>query len=130
MPSKSVPGTPFGLNGAMGNGQRNGAPPNDGLNQAQRGYSNPDLARAFGKPQGYPQMEQPRVSGLVCVVVPLLMSSLTVGIPCTPCSTLVQVLCPTDQAVTLVIKLHHMTLTVSRTMVMDLEPCTLVDLWV
>ncbi|WWD18014.1 hypothetical protein CI109_102461 [Kwoniella shandongensis] len=50
MPSKSVPGTPFGFNG-MSSAQRAGAPEpvSEGLNHSQRGYSNPDLARAFGK---------------------------------------------------------------------------------
>ncbi len=49
MPSKSVPGTPFGLSsGGMGGVRRSGTSPNipEGLTQANRGYSNPDLARA------------------------------------------------------------------------------------
>jgi hypothetical protein len=55
MPSKSVPGTPFGLSsGGMGGVRRSGTSPNipEGLTQANRGYSNPDLARAFSKPPG------------------------------------------------------------------------------
>ena len=64
MPSKSVPGTPFGLSAGLGNTRRSGTSPNvgDGLNQNQRGFSNPDLARAFGKPQAAYPMDQPRVS--------------------------------------------------------------------
>lgn len=51
MPSKSVPGTPFGLGPSAASGmppKRSGASPGlDGFTQAQRGFSNPDLARAF-----------------------------------------------------------------------------------
>ncbi|OCF41394.1 pumilio-family RNA binding protein [Kwoniella heveanensis CBS 569] len=56
MPSKSVPATPFGFNSINGNGPKRAAGPgentSDGLNHSQRGYSNPDLARAFGKVGG------------------------------------------------------------------------------
>jgi hypothetical protein len=74
MPSKSVPGTPFGVvngNGNHNNGggmsglRRSGTSPklNDGLSQAQRGFSNPDLARSFGKAGGFSSInDQPRVS--------------------------------------------------------------------
>jgi len=66
VPSKSVPGTPFGLaaSGGMTQGRRSGTSPNiaDGLSQSQRGFSNPDLARNYGKQQGAYAMEQPRVS--------------------------------------------------------------------
>ncbi|ODN84336.1 hypothetical protein L202_00308 [Cryptococcus amylolentus CBS 6039] len=48
MPSKSVPGTPFGF-GSKAAGAGGARADHDGLSQAQRGYSNPDLARAFGK---------------------------------------------------------------------------------
>lgn len=53
MPSKSVPSTPFGLGPGAANipgPKRTGTSPlgNDGFTQAQRGFSNPDLARAFG----------------------------------------------------------------------------------
>ncbi|WWC86079.1 uncharacterized protein L201_000950 [Kwoniella dendrophila CBS 6074] len=55
MPSKSVPATPFGFNG-INNAKRAPGPQenagSEGLNQSQRGYSNPDLARAFGKVGG------------------------------------------------------------------------------
>ncbi|WVQ85355.1 hypothetical protein IAT38_007520 [Cryptococcus sp. DSM 104549] len=51
MPSKSVPGTPFGFAG-MGGQKRAGPAEAEGLSAAQRGYSNPDLARAFGKVGG------------------------------------------------------------------------------
>jgi hypothetical protein len=52
MPSKSVPSTPFGLGPSPTNlpgPKRTGTSPlgNDGFTQAQRGFSNPDLARAF-----------------------------------------------------------------------------------
>ncbi|EIW72686.1 hypothetical protein TREMEDRAFT_72846 [Tremella mesenterica DSM 1558] len=48
--SKSVPGTPFGLGPSMGGVKRSGTSPNmESLAQNQRGYSNPDLARAFGR---------------------------------------------------------------------------------
>lgn len=63
LPSKSVPGTPFGF-GGMGGGPRTRTPnAQDGLNQAQRGYSNPDLARSFGKSGGFSQLDNgaPRV---------------------------------------------------------------------
>ncbi|WVO17817.1 hypothetical protein L204_105515 [Cryptococcus depauperatus] len=47
MPSKSVPGTPFGFGpSSAGVGRK---VEGEGLNHAQRGFSNPDLARAFGK---------------------------------------------------------------------------------
>ena len=64
MPSKSVPGTPFGLTGGMGGVIRSGTSPNigEGLSQAQRGFSNPDLARAFGKTGGGFSVDQARVS--------------------------------------------------------------------
>jgi hypothetical protein len=54
MPSKSVPGTPFGLGGGIGGVRRSGTSPNiaEGLTQSNRGFSNPDLARAFSKPPG------------------------------------------------------------------------------
>lgn len=63
MPSKSVPGTPFGLGGTGMNGvSRTGTSPNTEMG---RGFSNPDLARAFGK-QGNVSFnlgeQQPRVS--------------------------------------------------------------------
>lgn len=56
MPSKSVPATPFGL-GPSAAGmppKRTGTSPglNDGFTQAQRGFSNPDLARAFSSKSG------------------------------------------------------------------------------
>ncbi|KAL1407712.1 hypothetical protein Q8F55_007145 [Vanrija albida] len=60
LPSKSVPGTPFGLGpasgGAIPGGKRTGTSPiGDGaFTQAQRGFSNPDLARAFGSKVGGP----------------------------------------------------------------------------
>lgn len=66
MPSKSVPGTPFGLGNGMGGIRRSGTSPklNDGLSQAQRGFSNPDLARTFGKAGGFSTInDQPRVQG-------------------------------------------------------------------
>lgn len=56
MPSKSVPGTPFGLGPATAGipPKRTGTSPglNDGFTQAQRGFSNPDLARAFSSKAG------------------------------------------------------------------------------
>jgi len=53
MPSKSVPGTPFGVGPGM-NVRRSGTDSlaDGGLSQAQRGFSNPDLARAFSKVGG------------------------------------------------------------------------------
>ena len=63
LPSKSVPGTPFGIHGSSMNGvRRSAASPNiDGLTQGQRGYSNPDLVRAYGKGQGNGfSVDQPR----------------------------------------------------------------------
>jgi hypothetical protein len=63
LPSKSVPGTPFGF-GGIGGGPRTRTPnAQDGLNQSQRGYSNPDLARSFGKSGGFSQLDNgaPRV---------------------------------------------------------------------
>lgn len=66
MPSKSVPGTPFGLGGSGINGvKRSGTSPNIADGMGGRGFSNPDLARAFGK-QGNVSFnlgeQQPRVS--------------------------------------------------------------------
>lgn len=56
MPSKSVPTTPFGLGPNSANiagPKRTGTSPlNDGFTQAQRGFSNPDLARAFSSKNG------------------------------------------------------------------------------
>ena len=54
MPSKSVPGTPFGFGGAGGGGAGVGkrVDSGEGLSHGQRGFSNPDLARAFGKVGG------------------------------------------------------------------------------
>lgn len=56
MPSKSVPSTPFGLGPSSANlagPKRTGTSPlNDGFTQAQRGFSNPDLARAFSSKAG------------------------------------------------------------------------------
>lgn len=66
LPSKSVPGTPFGF--GMGGGPRTRTPnAQDGLSQAQRGYSNPDLARSFGKAGGFSALDNgaPRVSLLL-----------------------------------------------------------------
>jgi len=65
LPSKSVPGTPFGF--GMGGGPRTRTPnAQDGLSQAQRGYSNPDLARSFGKAGGFSALDNgaPRVCPL------------------------------------------------------------------
>ncbi|WWC66536.1 uncharacterized protein I206_100439 [Kwoniella pini CBS 10737] len=55
MPSKSVPATPFGFNSMSGVKRAPGPQETaggEGLSQAQRGFSNPDLARAFGKVGG------------------------------------------------------------------------------
>ncbi|KAK6905551.1 pumilio-family RNA binding protein [Kwoniella mangroviensis CBS 10435] len=54
MPSKSVPATPFGFNSISGAKRAPGPQENagEGLSHAQRGFSNPDLARAFGKVGG------------------------------------------------------------------------------
>lgn len=68
LPSKSVPGTPFGFGGMGGGGARTRTPnAQDSLSQAQRGYSNPDLARTFGKSGGFSALDNgaPRVSHLV-----------------------------------------------------------------
>lgn len=66
MPSKSVPGTPFGLgNAGMNGGMRNGNSENLADGMGGRGFSNPDLARAFGKPGNVSfnlGEQQPRVS--------------------------------------------------------------------
>ena len=73
IPSKSVPGTPFGLSapgsgaagvGGIGGVRRSETSPNinDGLTQAQRGFSNPDLAKTFGRAGVSFHLEQPRVS--------------------------------------------------------------------
>jgi hypothetical protein len=80
MPSKSVPGTPFGLghnNGTIptagagysgvrrsGTGDNVGA---EGLNAGHRGFSNPDLARAFGKVGGGFSVHEPRVGTRDCI---------------------------------------------------------------
>lgn len=67
MPSKSVPGTPFGFGGAGGGGAGVGkrVDSGEGLSHAQRGFSNPDLARAFGKVGGgFSMGENARVGGL------------------------------------------------------------------
>lgn len=66
MPSKSVPGTPFGVGNGMGGARRSGTSPGlggEGMSYGQRGYSNPDLARTFGKiGGGFSMNEPPRVS--------------------------------------------------------------------
>ena len=64
--SKSVPATPFGFSGMgpNGGGPRTRTPnTQDGLTQAQRGYSNPDLAKTFGKSGGFSALDNgaPRV---------------------------------------------------------------------
>ena len=60
MPSKSVPGTPFGVNGIT---RRQGTSPGEGLSQAQRGFSNPDLAKAFSRVgSGFSMSDPPQVS--------------------------------------------------------------------
>jgi len=67
MPSRSVPGTPFGLGGGVGGVRRSGTSPNiaEGLTQANRGFSNPDLARAFGNGGGgFSRNDATRVSRL------------------------------------------------------------------
>lgn len=70
IPSKSVPGTPFGFGGMSGAGGPRTRTPNaqDSLTQAQRGYSNPDLARTFGKSGGFSALDNgaPRVSRFLC----------------------------------------------------------------
>ena len=76
MPSKSVPGTPFGVNGHGAQGQhgsvkRSGTSPNlvaEGLSQSQRGFSNPDLARTYGRTASYPEHQQ-RVSRASYILV-------------------------------------------------------------
>ena len=72
MPSKSVPGTPFGVNGGIGGVRRSGTSENllEGLTQAQRGFSNPDLARAFGKAGGGFSISE---SGRVCSLATLMI---------------------------------------------------------
>jgi len=85
LPSKSVPGTPFGF--GMGGGPRTRTPnAQDGLSQAQRGYSNPDLARSFGKSGGFSALDNgaPRV-GLDPYIYPnvSLILSLTTLTPST-----------------------------------------------
>lgn len=64
LPSKSVPSTPFGI-GGQPNVKRSGTSPNvEGLAQGQRGFSNPDLARAFGRAgSGFSLHDQPRPYG-------------------------------------------------------------------
>ena len=67
IPSKSVPGTPFGFGGGMNGARRSGMSPNiaEGLTHAQRGFSNPDLARTFGQVGGGFSMTEPsRVGSL------------------------------------------------------------------
>ncbi|KAK4688840.1 pumilio RNA-binding family, partial [Tremellales sp. Uapishka_1] len=67
IPSKSVPGTPFGLGGnGISGARRSGTSPNigEGLNHNQRGFSNPDLARAFSKVGGgFSMSDGPRPYG-------------------------------------------------------------------
>lgn len=132
MPSKSVPGTPFGLSGGIGGVRRSGTSPNvsDGLSQSQRGFSNPDLARAFGKPQPPFPMDQPRVRGDVAYTEYCADPySLTVEIPSTPCSTLDPALSrPTDRDLS-TSKPGPTTRTVSRMMVTVPELFTPVDPW-
>lgn len=59
IPSKSVPGTPFGFGGMSGAAGARTRTPNaqDSLTHAQRGYSNPDLARSFGKSGGFSALD-------------------------------------------------------------------------
>lgn len=65
LPSKSVPGTPYGMTSAGLPAQRRSPNEDGGLTQAQRGYSNPDLAKAFNKlGGGFASLEGPRVSVL------------------------------------------------------------------
>lgn len=94
MPSRSTPGTPgsagpggpntggnnsgskMGFSSLRGPGAAGGVAGGsalEGLTAAQRGYSNPDLVKAFSKagPQGYAggPMGGPRVSGMLCSII-------------------------------------------------------------
>ena len=138
--SKSVPATPFGFSGMgpNGGGPRTRTPnAQDGLSQSQRGYSNPDLVRTFGKSGGFSALDNgaPRVCHSFATKSSVLQNaddlySLTTLTRCTGCTHLTAAPCllpllslprsPPVDSTSLAISTH----TDSMTMDMALAPCT------
>lgn len=136
LPSKTVPATPFGYGGmgANGGGPRTRTPnAQDTLSQAQRGYSNPDLARTFGKSGGFSALDNgaPRVrrDRNLCQYDMFIadICSRTTPILFTRCTPQTALLCP-QLLLSLLRSLPTSALTHTASTMMDtaLVPCTLV----